>query len=76
MRITSNTHLRMSAAVAIAFAGLMAGSTAATAGPLADSDGDRMPNVWETNHGLNPNRANANGNPDHDGLRNLGEYRN
>ncbi len=36
MRITSKTHLRVSAAVAVAFAGLMAGSTAATAGPLAE----------------------------------------
>ncbi len=42
----------------------------------ADSDGDRMPNRWERAHNLNPNVANARGNPDRDSLVNLGEYRN
>lgn len=41
-----------------------------------DSDGDGMPNRWETTNGLNPHKANADGNPDHDSLRNLGEFHN
>jgi hypothetical protein len=39
-----------------------------------DSDGDGMPNRWERAHGLDPFRANARGNPDRDGLRNLMEF--
>jgi hypothetical protein len=34
-----------------------------------------MPNRWEVRHGLDPDRANARGDRDHDGLRNLAEYR-
>lgn len=50
---------------------------AITAGPAfaADADGDGMPNRWERTHGLNPHVANAAGNPDRDGLANIGEYR-
>ncbi len=40
-----------------------------------DRDGDGMPNRWEVTHGLNPDRANARGDKDHDGLRNIGEFR-
>jgi hypothetical protein len=40
-----------------------------------DSDGDKMPNRWELRHGLNPHRANARGDADQDGLRNLAEFR-
>jgi hypothetical protein len=39
-----------------------------------DSDNDGMPNRWELAHHLNPQRANASGNPDVDGIRNLREY--
>jgi hypothetical protein len=34
-----------------------------------------MPNRWETRHGLDPDRPNARGDKDHDGLTNVGEYR-
>ena len=53
-------------------------SLAATAGHAGVRDGDRdgMPTRWEVNHGLNPRIANAGGNPDHDGLKNIGEYHN
>jgi hypothetical protein len=48
---------------------------------LADGDGDGLPDVWETEHGLNPNdngsaapESGAAGDPDHDGISNLIEY--
>ncbi len=40
----------------------------------ADTDGDGMPDVWESKNGLNPNAGDANGDLDNDGLKNLGEY--
>ncbi len=40
-----------------------------------DADGDGMPTRWEVAHNLNAHRANANRDPDHDRLSNLGEYR-
>lgn len=40
----------------------------------ADTDGDGMPDVWESKNGLNPNVNDANGDLDNDGLNNLGEY--
>jgi hypothetical protein len=39
-----------------------------------DTDGDGIPNVWEVNHGLNPNANDASSDPDGDGLTNLQEY--
>jgi len=43
-----------------------------------DSDGDGLPDWWETKYGLNPNDPNgvngANGDPDGDGRTNLQEY--
>jgi hypothetical protein len=40
-----------------------------------DSDGDQMPDAWETGHGLNPNNPDdALADSDGDGLNNLAEY--
>ena len=47
-------------------------STSATGG--LDSDGDGMPDAWETAHGLNPKRADANEDSDQDGVSNLQEF--
>jgi titin len=41
----------------------------------ADSDGDGMPNNYETAHGLNPNISDGNLDSDGDGLTNLQEFR-
>ena len=67
--------MRSLAAAAALFLGL--GSLApsvALSHRFADADGDGMPNRWERNHGLNPNKANAAGDPDRDRLSNLEEY--
>ena len=39
-----------------------------------DTDEDGMPDIWEMQHGLNPTVAEANGDPDGDGFRNVAEY--
>ena len=44
--------------------------------PRPDRDLDGLPDEWETSHGLNPDVADAAGNPDHDVYSNLDEYRN
>jgi hypothetical protein len=45
-----------------------------TCDPLTDSDGDEMPDDWETQNGLDPNRDDAAADPDEDGISNLDEY--
>ena len=52
--------------------------TSATAqfAPPADTDGDGLPDCWETYYGLNPNNpADVNGDLDYDGYTNLEEYK-
>ena len=39
-----------------------------------DSDGDGMPDAWESAHGLDPNTSDAGGDEDGDGVSNLGEF--
>jgi hypothetical protein len=41
-----------------------------------DTDKDGMPDWWEKAHGLDPNKNDANEDPDGDGLTNLQEYQN
>lgn len=43
--------------------------------PTMDSDGDGMPNDWESAHGLNQNVNDAESDADNDGANNLAEYR-
>jgi hypothetical protein len=40
-----------------------------------DTDGDGIPDVWESKNGLNPNVNDANGDLDNDGLKNIDEYK-
>jgi ELWxxDGT repeat protein len=53
-------------------------ATAGASPTTTDTDGDGLPNQWETNFGLNPSVAigddGPDGDPDHDGVSNLDEY--
>ncbi|MEA2403977.1 MAG: hypothetical protein QOE08_624 [Thermoleophilaceae bacterium] len=52
------------------------GVLALPAGAMArDRDHDKMNDRWEARHGLNTHRNDAAGDPDKDGLKNLGEFR-
>lgn len=42
---------------------------------VRDSDGDQMPNTWEVRHGLDAHQPNARKDADHDGLKNVTEFR-
>ncbi len=39
-----------------------------------DTDGDGIPDAWETLHQLNPEAVDCDEDADHDGISNLGEY--
>lgn len=74
-RMTTRTAMLASGAVIAALAMVSTGAPALAS--ANDRDRDGIPNRWETNHGLNPRFAgDARRDPDHDGLTNLGEYRN
>jgi hypothetical protein len=45
-----------------------------TSQSILDTDGDGMPDIWESNHGLNPSLNDSGGDPDADGLTNIQEY--
>jgi pectate lyase len=50
--------------------------TLASGTPPTDTDGDGMPDAWETAYGTNPNVPDNNGDLDGDGYTNLEEYLN
>lgn len=58
----------------VALAALLAVPGAAMA-RSRDRDHDKLPDKWEKKFHLSTHRNNANGDPDHDGLTNLGEFR-
>ena len=47
---------------------------ARTVEKAVDSDGDGLPDAWESAHGLDPDTPDADADPDHDGLTNRMEY--
>jgi hypothetical protein len=63
------------APVVVALALLALPAAASAHGKARDSDHDGMPNQWEQAHHLKVHKADANGDPDKDGLRNLAEYK-
>jgi hypothetical protein len=71
--------MRAHAARRIIAVGLVALAAVALAAPAQarprDTDGDGMPDRWEKSHGLDWRKANAKGDPDHDGISNIKEFR-
>jgi Bacterial TSP3 repeat len=59
----------------MALAALLAVPGAAMA-KSRDRDHDKLPDKWEKKFHLSTHKKNANGDPDHDGLNNLREFRN
>ncbi|MCW2997812.1 MAG: hypothetical protein JWN65_1361 [Solirubrobacterales bacterium] len=60
---------------AIATFAALALPTGASAAGAKDRDHDHMPDRWEQSHQLNTHRNDAKKDSDHDGLRNLAEFR-
>ncbi len=58
----------------VVFAALLAVPGAAMA-KSRDRDHDKLPDKWEKKFHLSTHKKNAKGDPDHDGLNNLGEFR-
>jgi hypothetical protein len=77
MTFVSTTAFRLASATsAMAVAGLLTlSATPAGAARTHDADHDGMPNRWEARYHLGAHHANARADRDHDGLRNLAEYR-
>jgi hypothetical protein len=55
-------------------AGSVTSAVATVSVSALDSDGDGMPDLWETAHSLNPHLNDAGLDPDNDGMTNLQEY--
>ncbi|MFN8123180.1 MAG: hypothetical protein U0237_12210 [Thermoleophilia bacterium] len=72
MKLSRRTALTAALSVAIAAAGI---TGVAMAGPGGDRNHDRLPDRWEKANGLSLKLNQAGRDQDHDGLRNLTEFR-
>ena len=76
MNRTIGRLVALSATGLLALGGLAATPAhARTSATAVDSDRDLMPDTWERANRLDPRRNDAKGDPDHDGLGNLNEYK-